>query len=253
MSDHPEWTDAPTALTRQCVFLNIVGQTGTGRTTLALSAPGPIALAHTAEKLEGLVQRIAKIKPVKLLDFGFVSTSTEKRTVALSADKVYTKLKRGLEDAMDRWARTIIIDTDTETWEIARLARFGELNPKGNRMDALYGPVNAEFRALFKRHRHQNRCHLIVISQCKDEYQDRLIDGKIRSIQTGRLKQVGFKEMPYMADLTVWTSRGPKGEFLATITKGWWNASVEGLELENTTFAQIVGLVTEQDENMWMR
>ncbi len=55
----PEWEDAPTEFTRRSVVLEIYGDTGTGRTTLALTAPGTIAVLHAAEKLEGLFQREA--------------------------------------------------------------------------------------------------------------------------------------------------------------------------------------------------
>jgi hypothetical protein len=246
------WDDAPTESIRRCVFIHIYGDTGTGRTSLALTAPGPIGLVHTAEKLEGVVQRYARQKSIKLVNFGGIFRGTPQQ-IADQANPVWVKMYTAWCDGMDNWARTLIMDTDTEGWEILRLARFGELNPRG-RTDSLYGPVNAEWRSLFKRFRSQERCNVIAIGQAKDEYIDKVKDGKVTSTKTGRTIRAGQKEIPYMADIVLRTSK-QDGVFACTIEKGWYNAHTEGMSLEgdDIRIPYIVSLITETDESEWMK
>lgn len=52
-----QWEQAPTLFTKRSgVIMEIWGPTMTGRTTLALTAPGPIALISFHEKIDGVVQ-----------------------------------------------------------------------------------------------------------------------------------------------------------------------------------------------------
>lgn len=237
----PEWENASTEVTRRCVFKQIYGDTGTGRTSLALTAPGPIALLHASEKLEGIVQKAAKEKDVKLFNFGGVFKGTPQQIAQQASDRV-AEFKAAMSDAY-RWARTIIVDTHTESWELLRLARFGTLTPRGV-VAHLYGPVNAEWRSMWKSFREQDRVNLIAIGQVQEEYR--------KDKPTGRMVQSGQNKFHYMADVIVRTGKS-NGVFTATIEKAWWNASVEGIEVEDdmATFASIMELVTEIDAEEW--
>jgi hypothetical protein len=245
------WEDAPTQFTRRCVFMLIYGDTGTGRTTLALTAPGPIGLVHTSEKIEGIIQPFAREKVIRCVNFGGVFSGTPQE-IANQADPIWRRMYGAWTNAMDDWARTVIMDTDTEGWEILRLARFGELNPQG-RTDHLYGPVNAEWRSMFKRFRQQNRCNVIAIGQTKDEYREVTKGGKKTSDRTGNTIRAGQKEIPYSADVVIRCSKDD-GDFHATIEKGWFNAHTEGMTLDNEDmrFPYIMSLITETDESEWM-
>ena len=57
-----------------------------------------------------------------------------------------------------------------------------------------------------------------------------------------------------MADVVIRTSRDlSNGDFVATITKGWFNAMTEGVEFRNEDirFAAIMALITETEESEW--
>lgn len=251
------WEDVPDTLIRRGIHMDIVGPTGSGRTRLALTAPGPIALAHTAEKIDGLVQQFKREgKLIRLLNFGGVYRG-DPATIAGAAGITWNNMRRlwlaALDD--DGWAKTLIMDTATEGWEAIRLARFGELAPKG-RVDNMYGPVNAEWRSLFK---HPNvKVHgtrnVITIHQEKDEYVEKKTARGSESVRTGRQLRAGMKEMGYMPDVVVQTGRDPMtGDFTAVIVKGWFNAAVEQTELRNEDirFPFIMSLITEMDESEW--
>lgn len=246
-----DWEDAPTEITRKVVFVDVYGETGTGRTSFALHAPGPIALAHTAEKIDGIIQPFAAKKTIKTLNFGGVFSGT-KEQISQAANAIWMNFLAKWNVAMDDWAKTVIMDTGTEGWELIRLARFGELNPQG-RTDALYGKVNAEWCSPFKRFRWQDRCNVITIHQAKDEYVDkRGPNGKTVSSRTGRTIHAGMKQMRYMADVVVRMER-EDGVVAAIIEKGWYNGGVIGEKLydEDATFPRVMALITGDDPTAW--
>lgn len=247
------WESAPTELTRRCAFVEVYGDTGSGRTTFALSAPGPIALIHAAEKIEGIVQPFARLGKIGgVANFGRVLRGDDSE-VQRQAMEAWRGLEEAWFDAFN-WARTIVLDTHTEAWELIRLAYFGDLKPSRGRVDANYGPVNARWRGMFKKFRHQDTCNVILIGQTKEEYKEKKGGGSDGMGQrTGNTIRAGQKEIPFMADVTVRTKRGPDGEFLSEIQKGWWNAQAEGLELEGemSNFPQVMAMVTETEPEEW--
>lgn len=235
------WEDAPTKFLRRVTYLQIYGDTATGRTSLALTAPGPIALLHAEEKIDGIVQKFPE-KGIRLHCFGGRFSGSHQE-IATQASAQIEQFKAALDDAFS-WAKTVIVDTHTEAWELLRLARFGTLNPSGH-VPSLYGPVNAEWKGLFRGHRAQDRYNLICIGQIKEQYRN--------NKPTGKLEQAGQKEMKYPADVIVRMDRPEDDRVVATIEKAWWNEHMVGLELENeeVTFLNLMSLITETDAEEW--
>ena len=243
-----QWEKAPTNLTRDCVFMSIYGDTGTGKTSLALTAPGPIAFIHAAEKIEGIIQPAAREKDIRVHNFGGgVPAKGGPNEIAKAADKVMSELKAAWVDAFG-WARTIIVDTHTEIWDLLRLARFGTLTPRGH-IASMYAPVNGEMRSLFKEFRTQDTTNVITIGMTKESYRN--------DKPTGNMVMAGFKEVPYYSDVIIEMNRNflkkSDTDFIATIRKGWWNAMVEGLEIEDEdiSFSFLMSLITETEEEKW--
>lgn len=236
------WEAAPTELTRRTAFVCTYGESGSGRTTFALTAPGPIALLHASEKIEGIVQPFAKKKDIRILDFGGIFEGSEQE-IAKQADVKVREVKAAIDDAFG-WARTIVLDTHTEFWELMRLARFGKLSQV---LPHHYGPLNAEWRTLFKRFRQQDSVNLVCIGQIRERYRN--------DKPTGKMEQAGQKEMTYFSDAVVRTERGKNGDFGGVIEKGWMNAPSEGMELdgEMLTFGWVLGLITGTDKETWER
>lgn len=242
------WEEAPTELTRRAIFMQIYGETSTGRTTLALTAPGPIALLHAAEKIDGIVQPFAREKEIKVHNFGGTLRGKPEE-IAAQAQRNLAGFLAAWDDAYS-WARTIVIDTHTEIWELLRLARFGTLTPRGS-IAAMYGPLNNDFRSIFKRFREQDLnggggVNVVAVGQIRERYRN--------DKPTGKMEPAGQKEIPYYADITVRTDRTKKGGFKATIEKGWYNSMAEGLDLEDDlmTFPMVMALITETDESEWL-
>lgn len=258
-----DWEDAPSENIKRRCHISIVGETGTGKTTLALTGPGPVALVNSDEKIEGIVQPFVKgehvtcagtPKRIRLLNFAFVASDSEEDT-AQRAQTLWQKVRRNILESPG-WANTTIVDTETETWELARLGYFGTLKPSG-RTDNLYGPVNNDYRTLFKSFRLQDKCYIITIHHTKDEYVDKVVNGKQTSTRTGRQLRAGFKEMSTMPDIILRTGKriGAEGiEFTAEIEKGWYNAQSEGLVFsgEDLRLSFILETITGVPEAEWL-
>ena len=98
---------------------------------------------------------------------------------ATSSDDDIQKIKENKEKAGEVWdkftkaynvalveARTIIIDTASELWELMRLARFG----RSSQVQHLYTPVNAEFKGLFHDAKRAIGTNVIFLHRYKGEY-----------------------------------------------------------------------------------
>lgn len=279
------WEDAPTEVDRRVAVTEIYGDTGTGRTHLAFTAPGPIAYMGAAEKIEGLIQRASQRTKVRMVNFGGVF-SGDPESVKAQALPVWNGVMAAFYDALG-WARSIILDTHTEAWELIRMAHFGGQKPEGGRVDANYGPVNALWRSLFKAARIQDTTNFIVIGQTKDEWVDGDEGKQVGGItiktekgskggigkRTGRTIRAGQKEIGMFCDVVVRTSKVPAQggpEFQGLIEKGWYNAEYEGTVLTNDkavlpggaempfkggtglTLPEILALITETPTKDWL-
>lgn len=284
------WSDAPTEITRRAAVVEVYGDTGTGRSTFALSSPGPIAYLFAAEKTEGVVQRtqlrlMQQGHKLRLHNFGAVFTGTDGDEIKIQASPVWDKLLKAYYDALG-WARTIVLDTHTDAWELIRVASFGGIKPDGGRIDANYGPVNAVWRSMFKAARLQDRANFITIGQTKDEWitkeqaaaaaaatpgagagkvmfkgsKQRGSGGSDGGIgqRTGRTVRAGQREIGVLSDVVVRTGKemGDRGpEFSALIEKAWYNAEYEGAVLTGkmVSFPYLMSLITETDEAEWSK
>lgn len=239
------WTDVSGEITRRVVHMQLYGETGTGRTSVALSAPGPIALMHADEKIDGIVEPFVRDgKKVRTYNFGGTfSGSTEQ--IASQANEAMKDFYRAWADAFT-WARTVILDTHTELWELLRLARFGKL---AQVKPIHYGPVNAEWQSIFKMFRRQDKANLICIGKIREKYDK-------NDKPTGKMEQAGQKDFGYLSDIRIRMDKSitKSGvEFSGMIEKAWFNAQMEGTELPEAmlTFPEILETITEIPSTEW--
>lgn len=245
------WQDASLEFTKRSgVVVEIFGPTGTGRTTLALTAPGPIAYIYFHEKMDGILEKFASRKKIRWVKAGGVFRGTEEE-IQSTAWKSMKEFESAYYDSFS-WARTTIVDTHNEAWELERLAEFGAPKPSGGRVDSNYAAVNNRWRSMLNMARSQDKTNVILIGQVEDEWKpgpggfDRKTGREVR-VSTSASRQVLLK-----SDVAVVTGK-KKGEFTSTIYKGWWNAESEDFVLKNemSTFSQILAVVTETDASEW--
>jgi hypothetical protein len=250
-----EWEDAPTEITKKCVLMTVYGDTHTGRTTFALTAPGPIAYFHSAENYDGRVQKYARTKKIRMCNFGAALIGTDKEKSDEAAE-VWKGFRAKWFDAFT-WARTIVLDTHTDLWELLRFAYFGDVKPVHGRMELNWGPVNAEWSSLFRLYKTQDKTNLVLIGKTKDEWTK---PKKGMGEKTGKTVQVGQKDIiSTMAEVSVRTDREIRKKggliFKSIVEKGDWNGDVLGLELENelSTFPMLMSMITETNVEEWER
>lgn len=259
-----EWRDVPEEMIRRCALVEIYGDTDTGRSTLALTGPGPIAYIHGHEKIDGLINRARQRTEVRDIPFaGPMRGDADKVMDIAEAD--WSRVERHISDAYT-WARTIVLDTHTVAWEIIQLARLGSLN-RDERNDAdqrrgqlVYAEINARWKALFSEFRahaeEDNRTNLILIGRTKEEYKK--VPGSSARQATGKTISAGQKETGFHCDVRLRTNRSKEGVYSATIEKPWMAGELRGMEIDSTedsvvklALPEIMGLITGTDPDEW--
>src|SRR5947207_4547626 len=115
---------------RKRLVLAISGREKTGKSSLALSAPGPIAYANYDVGLEGVIERHCKHKQIYASQYrvNIPPGMTGREQIALKANEVWERFKKDIRAAYASTViRSIVVDTDTETWEHIRIAQFAQL------------------------------------------------------------------------------------------------------------------------------
>jgi hypothetical protein len=254
------WNRVSPSFTLRRVFLEICGDTSTGRTTLALTAPGPIALLHFGEKIEGIANTFATNKEIRELSFSpFYPPGLSDKEVANIAAESWKQFEAAWYDAF-HWARTIIMDTHTDAWEAIRFAYFGDVKPDGGRMELNWGPVNGRWSSLLKMVRSPEvQSNVILIGATEDEYKETInqktgLPGQGK--KTGVTVRKGQKSIPRICDVSIRTRKGPQG-FSSYLEKAWMSGGLEydrsGIEFSNelSTFANWMGMITNTPPSEW--
>lgn len=259
-----DWEPMPAAYTRTAtsrgIHMDIVGLEGQGKSSLALtlSRLGAIGYVDIDQSVDRAHRPPKKqMEKVRRLPLVYAVAPTEEETKRICGE-AWVNMERKVRSAAEDWAKGIVIDTGTEDWEVIRLGSFGTLTPRAKRMDRLYGPVNAKYRTHLRSVNRQARKHLVTIHQLKDEYIDRKQDdGTYNSVRTGKHQRAGFKEIGYLADITVRVHR--KGDnFAGTIDMCKLapnGPSLEGFELDEDQldFLTIVCMATDTEEGDWIK
>jgi hypothetical protein len=143
------------------------------------------------------------------------------------------------KDIADPKVNTLVIDTGTHLYEIARIARSKELG-QTNLLQHQYGDVYARIRALIQRARLANKS-LVITHHVRDKY----VDDK----NTGEVEQDGCKIIPGEADVVMWlTKKTTKVEgrmrvvTTARISDSRWR-EIEGMEFDNPSYDDILAML----------
>jgi len=270
---------APTEPRQKHVYMLIYGPTDSGKSTLALTAPGPICYMHGGEKVEGLIQRacIAHKKQFgyEMGEYNYSfpkppeqkSEHRYKALVEAAAAEKWKGFRLAYEEAFVKYARTIIIDTEWDLYTLIRFAYFGgdrpdpkyekEYKGTGNvNRQALWGVVNSDWfshlRQMAKVQEPGEKgytTNVILLTHGADEY----VDDK----KTGLLVPKSQTSIPFWVDVSVQTRCDKldikRSKYYAQIDKPWDNGDARGTELSMTNnasgFEQIMYEITESD--MW--
>jgi hypothetical protein len=221
---------------RRRMVMSLAGLDKSGKTHQGLSAPGPSAYVNHDTGLEGVIEKFTKDgKTVYSKDYRVVippEAAGDVVRVAGIANDVWGGLKSDLRAAWKSTViRTAIVDTESETWQLVRLARFGKLTQV---MPHHYGPVNAEYTNFWNEVYDTDK-NLILLGRLKEEYENTIVNGKEIGKKTGRLERVGYKDIPYLVQINAiarFNPANPPGDrFSIEIVNCRQNSEVAGMVL----------------------
>ena len=222
------------------------GATDTGKTEFALSCPGPGIVICLDRGFDGVFDNPAP-PASRRDDFAFKVTQQPLATQAAQTDfleywkQFYSIFKEALANPD---ARTVVIDGDSDSWELQRLAEFGKLSQIP---PIMYTNVNAARRAMYARAWDSGKI-VIATNKISREYKTiKNADGtpklneksgqEIREWDGKSFKRQGFEDQEYLWQIQLRhlyreAKAGP--EWGIKITKCKADKSLIGLELWGT-------------------
>jgi hypothetical protein len=97
------------------------GEAGSGKTSFALSAPGPIFVQSLDMGLEGVIESFQQDKDIYVAEYLWAPTTDLTQDAAIELRDQFIE---DYEGALQK-ARTVVWDKETQIWELFRYAEFG--------------------------------------------------------------------------------------------------------------------------------
>lgn len=163
-----------------------------GKNHFAFTAPGPIGCINIDYGLDGVVQKFQGDKQIFVSKYRLKvpPKGADSNLVAAASVELWDDILEDYHYSVANY-RTTIVDTADEAWAFLRLARFGKLDQVKPHH---YGPVNAEFRDLF-REAYDNSSNLIMLHKSKAEY--------VNDVRTGGRERAGFTDTGFLVQVEV--------------------------------------------------
>lgn len=244
------------------LMIGIDGPWDTGKTEFALSAPGPGACLALDRNFDALFDN-PNPPPTRQHNFGFLVVKVPKATQLAVTQNANPYLEYWREfykhyttalDLPDEACRTVILDGDTDSWELQRLAEFGRLSKVPSN---LYDNVNAARRAMYARAFDSGKI-IIATNRVRKEYatvidpatQQPKLNSSGNEVRewTGDYERQGFSDQDYLWNIQLRamredTDKGP--QFGIKIMKCKADPSLIGQELwgPECNFQTLVQLV----------
>ncbi len=222
-----------------------------GKTHFALTFPEPIVLFSFDIGYEPVLKKF-KGKNVKVIVYPMpIIDSVRGKAQQSEVKEIWDKFSKDYKDACaDPKVQTLIIDTGTHLYELARIARSRELQQE-NLMPRDYGDVYARLRAFIQRARlspcempsgkiRQGK-NLVITHHVRDEY--------VNEKSTGNKEIDGCKIIEGEVDLVLWIEKRitkekgmPKVTSIISVKDSRWR-ELEGLVTEDSTYSDLVALL----------
>lgn len=220
----------------------VYGKEKTGKNHFSFTAPPPIYMQSLDVGNEGVIQKFHKDKEIYVAEYGLEEMhpddAADPNLVAEAANKVWLQFQADFYQAVegaDKAGGTVVWDTETEVWELIRLARFGVLNPpSGANRGSVWGPVNAEMRRMIRAPYSKDSVNFIMLEKVKDEYKN---DKK-----TGEKQRAGFGDSAFLAQVVAATTRRGD-EFGLVVTDCRDNPGMNGIEVPLNDFDMLRSMV----------
>lgn len=191
-------------LKRPGIMIGTDGESNTGKTEFSISAPGPGIVLCLDRGFDGMLDN-PNPPSSRRSDFAFKAITAPLATQVLQAEYLehWKNFRNDFYKALaNPDVRTVVIDGDSDSWELQRLAEFGKLTQIPSMM---YTNVNAARRGLIARAWDSGKT-IISTNKIKPEWSIKrdeegnpiLKDGKEIREKTGDLVRQGFDDQDYL-------------------------------------------------------
>jgi len=252
------WEDAAREFTQRSVMMELWGDTSTGKTSLALSAPGPIALIESGEKITGIIEKFACIKKIRRVTIALpvVESGMTVEQISALAVPLENLFLDSFRDAFS-WARTIIVDLHSDFWKLSRLADFGAAKPAKGQTVTNYAAINARWDSMLVRGQNQNKVNVIWVCASDDEWVwTTNASGQKSSTKSGnRERATYYKALPGKCQVILNMQRDlMSGRYRALVEKAWmgdkdWRGKY--IDQDQLTFANVMSTFTDTEPEEW--
>ncbi len=217
------------------------GEVGTGKTSFWLGAPGPIVVLSFDKGLEGVVEKYQAEKQIYFKEyswspseFGDDNDAAQAAAVDLR-DQVIADYEHALTIA-----RTVVVDKETQGWEIFRYAAFGAPNDAPRN----YPKLNQAYRHFVNLGKDTD-LNIGFIQSVKDEWSTvKKADGSTKGAFTGKRVRTGFSELDELVHIDL-RHRREDGKFLIDVGKsrGPGSGDIQDQTFENLSFSDFAMMV----------
>lgn len=249
-------------LNRPGIMIGTEGETNTGKTEFGLSAPGPGIVLCVDRGFDGVLDN-PNPPASRRSDFAFKVIDAPMASQAAQVDYLaawrsfYADYKRALSNPD---CLTVLLDGDSDTWELQRLAAFGKLTQVPS---LFYTEVNAARKAMVATAWNSGKI-IIATNKIRDEYVTEydakgspVMDnqGKERRKKSGTQIRQGFADQDYLWQIQLrhlYQEQAVNSITGKDIPQAWGirilkckpNPAIQGIELwaENCNFASLVQL-----------
>lgn len=222
------------------------GDVGTGKTRFAATGPAPVIFLGFDDGTEGVVEEFREAgKEIRVLSYDWSPTNEEDFTQAQAVDirnAFITDYKRAVETLQALGRGTIVMDKETDVWNLFRYAEFG--SPKAD-VPRDFDKVNGLMRKYISLPK-KTTINFMALQSAKDEW-------KSMSQKSGAIKRAGFSETPGLLHVDLFFER-EKGKFYTTVGKvrGKYSAGITDQRFENLDFPTLgMMLFPDADESVW--
>lgn len=221
-----------------------VGPPGSGKTHFWLTAPEPIVLFSFDFGTEGTVDREEfRDKDIRVVPYEWIiDPAKEDAILKAEAVELRNQFKEDYFLACAH-ARTVVIDKETELWNLVRYAEFG--SPKGD-VPRDFDKANQYMRMLVN-YPKKFTINAGFIEDTKEEW-------AAATRKSGDVKRAGFRELEGLVNVDLWHTRLGGGDFSihGGKAKGPGSKDVQEKDLKNLDFATLgMLLFPDTDESDW--
>lgn len=223
------------------LLIGTEGWSNTGKTEFACSAPGPGIVICLDRGFEAMLDN-PNPPSTRCDDFAFkvikIPLATQAEDFKTYWKDFYATFRAALNNPD---CRTVVLDSDSDSWELQRLAEFGKLTQIP---PIMYSQVNASRRAMIARAWDSGKI-VIGTNRLKDGYESKMsADNKEVRIKTGGDERQGFADQEYLWQVQI-RHLFKDGEFGLRIMRCKSDTSLQGMELwgDECNFASLVSVI----------